>query len=57
MKKLFGTDGMRAVAGEYPLDRPTIYILDHEGVIRHRDLRDKELEEAVVKLLEKVPQK
>ena len=22
MKQLFGTDGMRAVAGEYPLDRP-----------------------------------
>jgi phosphoglucosamine mutase len=27
MKKLFGTDGMRAVAGEYPLDKPTIYVL------------------------------
>lgn len=24
MKKLFGTDGIRAVAGEYPLDRPTV---------------------------------
>jgi phosphoglucosamine mutase len=25
MKKLFGTDGIRAVAGEYPLDAATIY--------------------------------
>jgi len=27
MKKLFGTDGIRAVAGEYPLDKESIYIL------------------------------
>ena len=25
MKKLFGTDGIRGLAGEYPLDAPTIY--------------------------------
>lgn len=25
MRQLFGTDGMRGVAGEYPLDRPTCY--------------------------------
>ncbi|TAJ18716.1 MAG: TlpA family protein disulfide reductase [Planctomycetota bacterium] len=30
---------------------PTIYILDHKGVIRYRDLRDAEMEEAVMKLL------
>lgn len=30
---------------------PTIYVLDTEGKIRHRDLRDAELEKAVVKLL------
>ena len=30
---------------------PTIYILDHKGVIRYRDLRDKEMEEAVMTLL------
>ena len=30
---------------------PTIYILDKEGKIRHRDLRDDELEKAVVTLL------
>lgn len=30
---------------------PTIYVLDSKGKIRHRDLRDQELEEAVVKLL------
>lgn len=34
---------------------PTIYVLDHEGVIRHRDLRDTQLEDAVVELLGKVP--
>ena len=26
---------------------PTIYVLDHEGVIRHRDLRDDDLKRAV----------
>jgi len=32
---------------------PTIYILDHEGVIRHKGLRDEEMERAVHELLEK----
>ena len=27
MKKLFGTDGIRAVAGQYPLDAPTIHAI------------------------------
>src|SRR4030042_5831483 len=27
MKKLFGTDGVRSVAGQYPLDAPTIQVL------------------------------
>ena len=30
---------------------PTIYVLDSQGVIRHRDLRGQKLEEAVVKLI------
>lgn len=30
---------------------PTIYVIDADGVIRHKDLRGEELEEAVVKLL------
>lgn len=34
---------------------PTIYVLDHEGRIRFRDLRDKPLEAAVLKLLADVP--
>ena len=34
---------------------PTIYVLDHEGVIRHCDLRGDDLEKAVRKLLAKVP--
>ncbi len=35
---------------------PTIYVLDHKGVIRYRDLRDKQLEEAVMKLLAEIPE-
>jgi len=31
---------------------PTIYVIDHKGVIRHKDIREKELEEAVKKLVE-----
>jgi hypothetical protein len=30
---------------------PTIYIIDAEGVIRYRDLRDEEMEAAIVQLL------
>lgn len=35
---------------------PTIYILDHEGVIRFKDLRGEEMTHAVKKLLEEVPE-
>lgn len=31
---------------------PSIFILDHKGVIRFRDLRGKEMEDAIVKLLD-----
>ena len=34
---------------------PTIYILDHEGVIRFKNLRGEAMEKAVEELLEKVP--
>ncbi|MFN0204945.1 MAG: TlpA family protein disulfide reductase [Planctomycetota bacterium] len=34
---------------------PTIYIIDAKGVIRYKNLRDKQMEEAVMKLLEEVP--
>ena len=30
---------------------PTIYILDHEGRIRFKDLRDEQMEQAVLELL------
>jgi hypothetical protein len=30
---------------------PTIYVIDARGVIRFRDLREKQLEDAIVKLL------
>src|SRR5262245_1914760 len=39
MRKLFGTDGMRGVAGEYPLDRPTTFALGvalGKWVLAHR---------------------
>jgi len=31
---------------------PTVYVIDAKGVIRHKDLRDQRLEDAVVKLLQ-----
>ncbi len=34
---------------------PTTFVLDHEGIIRHRDPHDAELERAVEELLKKVP--
>jgi len=30
---------------------PTIYVLDHKGVIRYRDVREKRMDEAVDELL------
>lgn len=33
---------------------PTIYIIDHKGVIRFRDLRGEEMENAVNKLLKEM---
>jgi hypothetical protein len=36
---------------------PTIYVLDHKGVIRYRDVREKELDEAVDKLLKEMKEK
>ncbi|MEW5900408.1 MAG: phosphoglucosamine mutase [Acidobacteriota bacterium] len=45
MKKLFGTDGIRAVAGSYPLDPPTIVILGRALV---ELLREEGLEAPVV---------
>lgn len=34
---------------------PTIYVLDAKGVIRFKNVRDKEMEDAVMKLLAEVP--
>ena len=34
---------------------PAIYVIDHKGVIRFKDLREKKLDEAVDKLLSEVP--
>jgi hypothetical protein len=47
-----------AIAGRWNVHSwPMIYILDHEGVIRDRDLRDEALEKAVNELLAKVEKK
>ena len=43
---------------DWNIDRfPTIYVIDAGGVIRHKDLRDQRLEEAVIELLKDVDQK
>jgi hypothetical protein len=34
---------------------PTIYVLDHRGVIRYRDVREKQLDDAVNMLLQEMP--
>lgn len=34
---------------------PTIYLIDHKGVIRFRDVRGEELDRAIDKLLAEVP--
>src|SRR5262245_60415185 len=34
---------------------PTIYVLDHKGVIRYKGVRDKDMDEAVDTLLKEVP--
>ena len=34
---------------------PTVYVIDHEGVIRYKNVRGPELERAVDTLLSKVP--
>ena len=33
---------------------PTIYVLDHKGVIRYRDVREKKMDEAVDALLKEL---
>ena len=48
-----GTDGPISTAWNVR-GWPTIYVLDHKGVIRHKNVRDKVMEEAVVELLKEV---
>jgi hypothetical protein len=51
-----GTPGEGPIATHWNVHGwPTIYILDHEGVIRFKDLRDEKMEEAVLELLDKLP--
>src|SRR5262245_31182306 len=44
-KELFGTDGIRGVAGEYPLDRPTVHAI---GMALGRDARHHDSHPEVV---------
>jgi hypothetical protein len=54
-----GTDG--AIADKWKVDAwPTIYLIDHEGVIRHKYLgapEGDELDRAIDKLVAEVPNK
>ena len=36
---------------------PTTYVIDQDGIIRHRDLRDEDAEKAIEALLAKMPAK
>lgn len=48
-----GTDG--PIATQWGIQGwPTIFVIDAQGVIRYRDLREQQLEEAVEKLLSEV---
>ena len=52
-----GTPGTGLIAKQWNVfSWPTVYILDQEGVIRHKDLRDEEMEKAVNELLGKIQQ-
>jgi hypothetical protein len=51
-----GTAGEGKIANKWNVySWPTIYILDHEGVIRRKNLRDEAMEKAVNELLPKIP--
>ncbi len=53
-----GSPGKGEIANRWNVHGwPTIYVIDHTGKIRHRGLRDKQLEEAVEKLIGEVPAK
>ncbi len=53
-----GSPGKNKIAKAWNVHAwPTIYVIDHEGIIRHRDLRGDKLEAAVEALLKKVPKK
>ncbi|MEW5806182.1 MAG: phosphoglucosamine mutase [Acidobacteriota bacterium] len=40
MKKLFGTDGIRGVDGQFPLDRKTVVRIGHAIAVKMRELAD-----------------
>ena len=45
-----------AISQQYQVESiPTIFVLDHEGVIRFKDVRGADLEKAVEELMAKVP--
>jgi peroxiredoxin len=52
-------DGRRGPIGkEWRIEYlPTIYVIDHKGVIRYKDVRDKEMDKAVDTLLKELEEK
>jgi hypothetical protein len=51
-----GTNG--PIAARWKVEAwPTIYVIDHEGVIRYIDIEGEELERAIDKLVAEVPNK
>jgi hypothetical protein len=51
-----GTNG--PIAARWKVEAwPTIYVIDHEGVIRYIDIEGDELERAIDKLIAEVPNK
>lgn len=36
---------------------PTLFVLDHEGIVRHKNLRGQDLERAIEELIAKAPAK
>jgi thiol-disulfide isomerase/thioredoxin len=53
-----GDSGGRRISKQWQVDSfPTLYILDHKGIIRHKNLRGPQLDQAVEKLLKEAKSK
>ena len=53
-----GSPAQNRIAGAWEVSGwPTLFILDHEGVVRYKNLRGQDLEKAIEELIAKVPAK